>query len=86
MSRKEKLLKRLKSKPKDFTYDETRTLLLQLGFEEDQKGKTSGSRVVFINETENISIELHKPHPNNVLKVYQINELIKKLKKWSDVI
>lgn len=85
MSRKEKLLKILKTKPKDFTYYEARTLLLQLGFEEDQKGKTSGSRVVFINRTENISIELHKPHPSNVLKIYQINELIKKLEKWSDV-
>lgn len=86
MSRKEKLLKRLITKPKDFTYDEARTLLLQLGFEEDQKGRTSGSRVVFINQIENISIELHKPHPSNVLKIYQISQLIKKLKKWSDVI
>jgi len=79
MSRKEKLLKRLQSKPKNFTYDEARTLLVQLGFKEDQKGKTSGSRVVFINERKNVSIELHKPHPNNELKVYQINYLIKKL-------
>lgn len=84
MSRKEKLLKRLKSKPKDFTYDEARTLLLQLGFEEDQKGKTSGSRVIFRNITKKVSIELHKPHPSNVLKSYQINRLVENLKKWSD--
>lgn len=84
MSRKEKLSKRLQTRPKDFTYDEVRTLLLQLGFEEDQKGKTSGSRVIFINYKQNISIDLHKPHPSNVLKIYQINKLIEKLKKWSD--
>lgn len=30
MSRKEKLLKRLMSRPKDFTYDETKTLLLRI--------------------------------------------------------
>jgi hypothetical protein len=84
MSRKEKILKRLKSKPKDFTYEEAKTLLLQLGFEEDKKGKTSGSRVLFRNIKENISIELHKPHPSNVLKSYQINILLKNLKKWSD--
>ena len=82
MSRREKLLKRLMSKPKDFTYDEARTLLLQFGFEEDNKGKTSGSRVEFVNVKENISIDLHKPHPSNVLKQYQIVKLIKDIKRW----
>ena len=84
MSRKEKLLKRLMKKPKDFTYEEARTLLLQLEFEEDQKGKTSGSRVIFRNVKERISIELHKPHPSNVLKSYQVDKLSKSLEKWSD--
>ncbi len=84
MSRKEKLLKRLKSKPKDFTYEEAKTLLLQLGFEEYQKVKTSGSRVEFINIKEDISIDLHKPHPSNTLKKYQIIKLIKDLKRWID--
>lgn len=53
-----------------------------LGFCEDQKGKTSGSRVEFINMKENISIDLHKPHPSNILKDYQILKLIKDLKRW----
>lgn len=56
-----------------------------LGFCEDYKGKTSSSRVIFRNVKEKISIELHKPHPSNVLKSYQINNLIKSLEKWSDV-
>ena len=85
MSRKEKLLKKLQSKPKDFTYEEAKTLLLQLGCEEDKKGKTSGSRVSFINTANNITIEMHKPHPRNILKEYQIKNLIKKLEKWSDL-
>ncbi len=55
-----------------------------LGFCEDQKGKTSGSRVEFIHETENISIDLHKPHPSNRLKEYQIVKLKKDLKRWID--
>jgi len=50
MSNKEKLLQRLKTKPKDFTYDEAKTILNSLGFVENNKGKTSGSRVTFINE------------------------------------
>lgn len=53
-----------------------------LEFYEDQKGKTSGSRVKFINLKANISIDLHKPHPNNILKQYQIVKLIKDLKRW----
>ena len=80
MSKKEKIIERLKSKPKDFTYDEAKSLLNKLEFYEENKGKTSGSRVAFVNN-EKIKIELHKPHPGNVLKPYQINILIKKLKE-----
>jgi len=50
MSKKEKLLEKLKSKPKDFTYNEAKVILNSLGFVENNKGKTSGSRVTFINE------------------------------------
>ena len=80
MSKKEKLLQRLKSRPKDFTYDEAKAILNSLGFAEDNKGKTSGSRVTFINEF-SAKIDLHKPHPGNVLKSYQINKLINILKE-----
>lgn len=81
MSRKEKLLIRLMSKPKDFTYDEARTLLLQLEFEECNKGKTSGSRIMFKNVEKGIRIQLHKPHPKGILKEYQLNKIIEKLKQ-----
>lgn len=80
MSKKEKLLQRLKSKPKDFTYYEAKLILNSLGFVENNKGKTSGSRVTFINEV-NAKIDLHKPHPGNILKSYQVNKLINMLKK-----
>ena len=78
MSKKDKLLERLKQRPKDFTYDEAKRLLENLGFKEENKGKTSGSRVSF--SKNNISIELHKPHPSNILKGYQIKIIIQKLK------
>lgn len=84
MSRKEKIIERLKSKPKDFTYDEAKRLLNNLGFIENNKGKTSGSRVTFINKNTKEKIELHKPHPNNILKPYQINDLIKKLSEMEE--
>lgn len=81
MSRKEKLLKRLMKNPKDFTYEEARTLLMQLGFEESNKGKTSGSRVVF-KKNENAKVQLHKPHPEKVLKKYQIESLLEDLNRY----
>ena len=45
MGKKEKLIKRIKARPKDFSYEETETLLLSLGLKKPRTGKTSGSRV-----------------------------------------
>jgi hypothetical protein len=80
MSRDEKLISRLLSKPRDFTYDELRKVLHHLGYEENQSGKTSGSRVAFINNDTKHIIRLHKPHPNNELKQYQLEQVIEELK------
>ena len=79
MSKKEKILKRILRKPKDFTYNELRTMLGQLGYKELSSGKTSGSRVAFINEKTMHVIRLHKPHPKNILKNYQILQIIEEL-------
>jgi hypothetical protein len=76
MSRKQKLIDRLNARPKDFTYDEARTLLGLYGFTEDNKGRTSGLRVMFINKEIDESFRLHKPHPVNALKDYQIKNLL----------
>jgi len=45
---KEKLIKRLKTKPRDFTFDEAETLLGYLTYSRSNKGKTSGSRVMLL--------------------------------------
>lgn len=81
MSKIEKLLNRLKQRPKDFTYEEAKTLLESLGFYEYNKGKTSGSRVVFLNQNTGEKVFLHKPHPSNILKKYTIKDLLDKLKE-----
>ncbi len=81
MSKSEKLLQRFLSKPKDFTFEELRKLLESFGYEEAKTGKTSGSRVAFINyRTKNI-IRLHRPHPNPELKPYQLNDVQEALRK-----
>ena len=80
MSKKEKLIKKLKSKPKDMTYEELKTLLRLLSFYESNKGKTSGSRVMFMNEAK-LEILIHKPHPTNIMKEYQIKNIVNKLEQ-----
>lgn len=80
MGQKEKLIQRLKSKPKDFTYDEAEALLKNLGYILSNKGRTSGSRVMFESE-EHGDILLHKPHPQKELKAYQIKQLIEILEQ-----
>lgn len=79
MSKKEKLIARLLSRPADFRYDEARTLLEQLGFVESNKGRTSGSRVEFVRGAD--ALLLHKPHPSGELKSYQIKQLIESLRQ-----
>lgn len=77
MGKLEKMIERLKSNPKDFTFEEMQTLLLALGFELSNKGKTSGSRVKFFKD--DVFIILHKPHPRKKLLSYQIKQIIKTL-------
>jgi hypothetical protein len=80
MSQFDKLLERFSRKPEDFTYDELRGLLKGLGYDEDSKGKTSGSRVAFVNTKTKHIFRLHKPHPSNILKGYQVSEIWDELK------
>ena len=82
MSRLEKEIERIKSRPKDFTYEEAKKLLNNLGFIEDNKGKTSGSRVEFRTENSDKKIIIHKPHPRSILKTYQINYILSQLEEW----
>lgn len=76
MSKLEKAKQRILLRPKDYTYTEARYLLSQIGFEEYQKGKTSGSRVKFYRETDGRMILLHKPHPSDVMKLGAVKQLV----------
>ena len=78
MGRKDKLIKKLKANPHDFTFDEAETLLKYLSFTKSDKGKTSGSRVKFTSEEHGV-ILLHKPHPRKELLQYQVKQLIETL-------
>ena len=78
MGQKEKLIRRLKEKPRDFTFEEAETLLRYLGYLRSDKGRTSGSRVLFYRDGYP-PILLHKPHPRKELLAYQVKQLIETL-------
>ena len=80
MGKKEKLVRRLKEKPKDFTFEEAETLLGCFAYRPCQKGKTSGSRIMFIS-AEHPPILLHKPHQRKELLDYQVKQLLETLEQ-----
>jgi hypothetical protein len=75
MSTRDKLIERFKSLPSDFTWDELVRLFGLLGYSPDNKGKTSGSRVVFKQDEE--FYILHKPHPKNIICKAEMKRLLK---------
>ena len=80
LGQKEKLIERLKAKPKAFTFDDAEALLRYFSYARSNKGKTSGSRVMFVSE-EHPPILLHKPHPRKELLEYQVKQLIAQLEQ-----
>jgi hypothetical protein len=78
MGRHEKLIAKLKTRPRDFTFTELESLLAGFGCGLSNSGKTSGSAVRFVHPEFQV-IRLHKPHPGNELKRYVIDDVIEKL-------
>jgi hypothetical protein len=81
MGKKEKAVRRLLGKPKDYTYSELVTLLSYFSYEEDTGGKTSGSAVRFFNSKTGHIIRVHKPHPQPEMKSYSVKQVIDDLRK-----
>ena len=80
ISRKNKLIARLLSRPKDFSWSELTALLKQLGYREEKTGKTGGPRLAFVHDTA-AAVLLHQPHPSNELKRYAVDQVIETLQQ-----
>lgn len=85
MSTKEKLIDRFLSTPTDFTYGELVRLFRLFGFVESHKGRTSGTRVEFVNQNEGKAFMMHRPHPDNKTKLYVMKQVLEYLSKNSDI-
>ena len=66
MTRRDKLIQRFLSFPRDFDWQELVTMLNSFGYEQVSGGKSAGSRVKFLHPTLP-PISLHKPHPTSIL-------------------
>lgn len=77
MSKQEKLLRRLASKPTDFTWSELISLMAALGFEVE---KASGSGRKFIHSQTEATLFIHEPHLTKILKTYQVRDAVQFLK------
>lgn len=51
MGQKEKLIEKLKAKPKTITFDDAEALFWYFSYKRSNKGRTSGSRVMFVSDT-----------------------------------
>lgn len=80
MSCQEKLVTKFQQRPKDFAWDELTCLLKSLGYRVVKTGKAGGSRRRFVHPSA-ATITLHKPHPQNFLKRYAIDQVLDVLKQ-----
>jgi predicted RNA binding protein YcfA (HicA-like mRNA interferase family) len=77
VSKQQKLLRRLASKPTDFTWSELSSLMSALGFDIE---KASGSGRKFIHTQTEATLFIHEPHPTKILKAYQVRDAVQLLK------
>ncbi|MDO9161324.1 MAG: type II toxin-antitoxin system HicA family toxin [Methylococcaceae bacterium] len=75
MSKQQKALERLLAQPipADITWDELKKVLEGFGYKEL---KNDGSRRKFFNKELEAVINLHKPHPGNIVKKVYIGQVI----------
>jgi len=80
MGKHEKLIQKLLKQPNNFTYEEMVSLLRGFGYTEDQRGRSSGSAVMFYNKKTKDKIMFHKPYPEKEVKKYVLKLILEKLR------
>ncbi|MGA3012804.1 MAG: type II toxin-antitoxin system HicA family toxin [Bacteroidales bacterium] len=80
MTKHAKLIEKLLRLPENFTYNEMVVLLKGFGYIAEERGRSSGSAVMFYNKNLKDKIMFHKPHPQKELKRYILKMILEKLK------
>ena len=77
MTQVEKLYSLLMTKPRTFRFRDFVRVMESLGYELDQKGATSGSRVRFYRESDGRMLVMHSPHPSDEMTGGAIKAAVK---------
>lgn len=80
MGKIEKLLDELLSKPSTFRFRDFARIMEHLGYELDQKGASSGSRVRFYRKNDGRMLLMHSPHPSDEMSRSAIKQAAKFLR------
>jgi predicted RNA binding protein YcfA (HicA-like mRNA interferase family) len=82
MTRKQKLLYRLLSRPRNFSWDEAVAVASACGFE---LFRNDGSARAFRHRLSGVKLYLHEPHPEKILLRYAVDRLIEALRNAGDI-
>lgn len=85
MSSYEKDVERLLSAPHNYTYKDLTRTLGRLGYEEQNRGKSTGSAVSFYNRSTGDVIYIHKPHPSPEVDRGCLKSVVKHLRNMGVV-
>ena len=87
MSKIDTLINKLcqKPTPADFRYSDLRKIMNYFGYQESNKGATSGSRVRFYNPATGAMVSLHKPHPGDQMVKGSVESVVQFLKEHDHV-
>lgn len=83
MSKIQKLIERLRSKPTpaDIRYEDIMKIMTHYGYIESNKGATSGSRVSFYHPETGAVLSLHKPHGSDTVVKSAVDTTVNFLKE-----
>lgn len=82
VARKDKLIARLLTKPKDFSWSEACTVMIGSGFALTNRG---GSKRLFTHVETKLKVSLHEPHSRPHLLWYELDYLIDGLKESGQI-
>lgn len=76
MTKRDKLVDKLKHSANTFAWSDLVTLLSQLGYQKEEK---AGSRIRFLNAKTGHMLRMHRPHPENHIKGGALKDLKQQL-------
>ena len=80
MTQVEKSLAMLLEMPRTFRFRDFARIMEHLGYELDQQGATSGSRVRFYRERDGRMLIMHAPHPSDEMSRGAVRAVVKFLR------